>query len=438
MVNYSEISDDYLDQLVYFLHSIKWIYTSLNTKYIEADVIIENKKFIEKLNLIDLNDFPTLSSPQNNHPENLRKFIENVNRFRISFDTINTDCWKSTPVKKISVKKQYEIENVSKVIDEICKGKVAQLIDFGSGLGYLDLYLHDKYGYTILGLEGCDDRVEKAIKRQVEFHPKANGHVTYRQHFITEDSSEFILKQVGCDDKSPLAIFGLHGCGDLTVTAIKLFLKIDRVKNLIFMPCCYHKMTPTVPSGNNFNFFPLSQELASTLSNYSSFLDRPFLRLAGQQSPAKWKEMSESEHWIHGKNMFERAMVEALVEDDHESMKRINNISFLENRVTMDDIVLKYKLLDKSSGTSKEWTESHHRRFKELREKYRDGEEMSEKLFCLQTTIQSTCENLVLMDRIRFIEEEAKRKNLNFKISVKKLQNDKLSPRCLILIVEKL
>lgn len=206
------------------------------------------------------------------------------------------------------------------------------------------------------------------------------------------------------------------------------------------MPCCYHKMTPKDSQHLQFNHFPLSQELQAILLKYpsESFLNRPFLRLAGQQSPAKWKEMSERDHWIHGKNMFERALVENLLSDDDETTKRVNNVTIPDGPVVFDDIKLKYQLLVKSTGRSKEWTTSHERKFDELREKYHDGELMSEKLFCLQTTIQSDCENLVLINRIRYIEEQGRKLNLNLKISVKKLQNEKLSPRCLILIVEKM
>lgn len=436
MFDFSRISETYLSDLVSFLHSIKWMFCTLNTQYIKEEILDDNKEFIVALSPLDLNNFPELEAPEKNHPECLQKFITQVNRFKISFDMVVSDSLKSEPIKRMSIKKQYEIENVSKVIHSVCKDDVAQLVDFGSGLGYLGQYLFDKYNYNILGLEGCDDRVEKAKERQLKFHPKSIGKVKHVQHFISRDSGDFILKQFP-DNTEPLAIFGLHGCGDLTVNAIKLFLSIERVKKLIFMPCCYHKMSSYDPQGDEFNFFPLSEELKSIVKNHSTFLNRPFLRLAGQQSPAKWKEMSEAVHWIHGKNMFERALVEAVVMED-ETIKRISNIIVPENRVTIDDVMLKYELIEKSSGKSKEWTEHHHQKFHDLRHKYDKGEELSENLFCLQTTIQCNCENLVLIDRIRYIEEEAARANLQPKVSVKKLQNDKLSPRCFILIAEKL
>lgn len=434
MHKFSEIEDGYLCNLVSFLHSIKWIFNVLNTHYIKDDIISENRDFIEALNLLDLNDFPEPKSPQNYHKVELQKLIQNVNKFRIEFDTVTTEKWVLTPVKKMSVKKQYEIENVSTVIDAVLQGET--VVDFGCGLGYIGVHLHEKFGYKSLGIEGCEDRVVKARERQQKYHKSSTGKVKFQQHFITESSADFILSQVG--DAASLAIFGLHGCGDLTVTAIKLFLSMQRVSKLIFMPCCYHKMSATSrETADDFNLFPLSNELKTILKNYPMFLNRPFLRLAGQQSPAKWKDMTVADHWIHGKNMFERALVEALM-DEGETTKRVSNVSFPENRVTFDDIKLKYQLMEQSSGNAKEWSESHSQRFNQMRVKFHDGEEMSENLFCLQTTIQSNCENLVLIDRIRFIEEEGRRLKLNLKISVKKLQNDKLSPRCLILIVEKM
>lgn len=290
----------------------------------------------------------------------------------------------------------------------------------------------------MLGLESCEDRVEKAIERQKKDFPDTIGKLKYHQHFVTLNSPNFILEQLPADD-SPITIIGLHGCGDLTITAMDLFLNMERVKNLIFLPCCYHKMSTKDADRCVFNFFPTSKELSSILGDYDdTFLGRPFLRLAGQQSPKKWKEMTKTEHWVHGKNMLERAMVDALLDGDIEDVKRFENTVFPEGRVTMAEIVKKYKIVEKSSGKTKEWKVSHHQKFEELRQKNPKGEELSENLFCLQTAIQNCCENLVLVDRIRFIEEQARQKNLKLDISIKKLKNDKLSPRCLIFTVKKM
>ena len=348
---------------------------------------------------------------------------------------MNTDFWNNKKIKKLSPKKKYEIENLSLVVNSVCKNETTQFIDFGSGLGYLSQYLYDQFGYEVLGLDGSSSLVTNAKTRQEKDFPQSIGKVKYLQHFINESSSEFISNNYGSKDEN-LAIIGLHGCGDLTVTAMKLFFQIDTVKQLIFMPCCYHKMSTNDENPTEFNNFPLSKKLKSKLEDYSCFLNRSFLRLAGQQSPTKWREMNVEEHWIHGKNMFERALAEAML-GENESMKRVDNTCIHEGRVKFEDITSKYDLTNNQNHSTIEWTAEHQDKFNKLRLDHINGEEQSEYLFCLQTMIQRLCENLVVIDRINFMQEQSKKLNLNIDIKVKKLSNDKLSPRCLIFIAEK-
>lgn len=428
------VDENYLEHLVEFLHTIKWMFCTLNTQYIKAGTIADNQKYLEFCHL-ELSN-ATSSSFRISYPCHLQKLLQDVNKFQIQFEKISCSLPAKLP-KKMSIKKQYEIENFSNVINAICKDNSTRLIDFGCGLGYLTQHLHKVYGYKIIGLESGKELVETAIKRQLNNYPESIGKVKYVQHFVTNASENFILDQIEENDKN-LAIFGLHGCGCLTISAIKLFLTMSRVKKLIFMSCCYHKMTPKDNNYSEFNNFPLSQELCKLLGKYEDFLNRPFLRLAGQQSPSKFfEEMTASDHWIHGKNMFERALVEAML-SENEISKRISSTSIPDGLVTYDDITSKYRLLDKVDGTSKEWNEHHQKTFNILRAAYANGEKMSENLFYLQTIIQSVCENLILIDRIRFIQEQSKLMGIRTNISVKKLENDKLSPRCLILIAEKI
>jgi 2-polyprenyl-3-methyl-5-hydroxy-6-metoxy-1,4-benzoquinol methylase len=219
MPEFDKINKNYLKELVEFLYSIRWMFVALNTQYIKEKIIINNNEFIATLNNLDLNNFPELELPDHNFPECLQKFIEQVNKFKITFDTIATENWIPTPMKRMSVKKQYEIENVSKVIQSICKDEVNQLVDFGSGVGNLCHYLCEKFGFKVLGVEGCSDRVEKANERQQKYYPNSVGRVKHAEHYISEDSENFILKHFddNDDDPSSLAILGLHGCGDLTV-----------------------------------------------------------------------------------------------------------------------------------------------------------------------------------------------------------------------------
>lgn len=195
-------------------------------------------------------------------------------------------------------------------------------------------YLHQEHGYRILGLESDESRVATALSRQNKFYPESKAHVKYTPHFVTEDSTKFILDSVraafDCTDTS-IGLIGLHACADLTITAIKLVccqnntagLHINRV---VIMPCCYHKMS--LINENEFANFPLSVTLCRAFNddqswtrngapsgNSSHAFGRPFLRLACQQSARNWQKMTEFKHLRHGREMFGRALVDTLLSD---------------------------------------------------------------------------------------------------------------------------
>lgn len=146
--------------------------------------------------------------------------------------------------------------------------------------------------------------------------------------------------------------------------------------------------------------------------------------------------MTFDEHFKHGKEMFERGVVEALLNND-EMTKRIKSDKSSSERLKFDDIKAKYKILKKSSKEEIPWTQSHKEKFLEIRQKLPKGEEQSEILSCLQASIQNCCENLVIIDRVLYIKEKAEERSLKVKIEIKKLENEKLSPRCHVFVVKK-
>lgn len=148
--------------------------------------------------------------------------------------------------------------------------------------------------------------------------------------FIKEQiSSEFNLRE------PRIALIGLHACGDLTVTALKLSVVGSLVKGLVVMPCCYHRMT--LSNESEFQNFPLSAGLCRLMTDLahqtrspsvsqeadkhrrltSPPFHRPFLRLACQQSITHWQKMSEEEHRIHGSRMYTRSLVGAIAAVDN-------------------------------------------------------------------------------------------------------------------------
>lgn len=240
-----------------------------------------------------------------------------------------------TKINGVNPKKLHEINNLSYQINLVCQSDIDVLIDLGSGLGYLSQMLNTKYQYKILGLEADAERVATAKNRQMKYFPNSINCVQFCQHFITEESDGFIkmelMKNNFCKNASAqlkIGIIGLHACADLTITAIKLFLNMNVAKHLVIMPCCYHKMTYADNQCVHFKNIPLSTVMESIFhGGLKDIICRPFLRLASQQTAARWKLMSDKEHFRHGQNMFERAALDMILK---EGQLKTNNKNLIQ------------------------------------------------------------------------------------------------------------
>lgn len=194
-------------------------------------------------------------------------------------------------------------------------------------------YLHCTYGYKILALDCDEQRIKTARLRNKS--KSTSEIVKYATHSITESSMEFIKERIMTEFnmKNPnMGFIGLHACGDLTITALKLATANPDVHKLIIMPCCYHRMT--LSSATEFQNFPLSRALTTIVDSKTVIMSsisrsvpmdsdpdssasramfhRPFLRLACQQSVKQWQQMNGEEHRIHGNRMYTRSLVGAL------------------------------------------------------------------------------------------------------------------------------
>lgn len=223
-------------------------------------------------------------------------------------------------LRGIKPKKIHEIHELSNQISRSCGVSADNtiFIDLGCGVGHLTNFLHRKFQYKILGIEADSERVVAAEKIQNTKFPESIKSVKFVQHFIEPSSASFIqpllIKEFDFKDTTNLVLTGLHACADLTVTALNLFLRIPNVTKLLIMPCCYHKMIFKANSLNEFENVPLSQRVKSTL-HAKDIINRPFLRLAGQQTAARWRNVSQTEHNEHGRNMFLRGIVQAVLSE---------------------------------------------------------------------------------------------------------------------------
>lgn len=192
------------------------------------------------------------------------------------------------------------------------------VVDLGCGVGHLTQFLHAKYHYKLLGIEADTERVRTANHLKKTRFPKSERSVHFVQHYIKSDSVSFInsylTKEFGLHESPELILTGLHSCADLSVTSLNIFLQSPNVKKLLIMPCCYHKMKFKENSKDEFENVPLSR-LVKSLESVKGIVNRPFLRLAGQQTASRWRSNSEAEHKQHGQNMWHRAAIQAILSE---------------------------------------------------------------------------------------------------------------------------
>lgn len=189
--------------------------------------------------------------------------------------------------------------------------------------------LYKEYDYNILAVEANEIFVETAQKRQRDLYNNSLNNVKYIQHFVDQNSYEFLQKIVReyFPRSSKICLIGLHACADLSITLLRLFSTMSCVSQAIVMPCCYHRMKissnsdQTIPksrgreTSETFENFPVSHVLRGEYGNQpDKFLTGAFLRLACQNSARSWEKMSLENHNTHSVAVMRRAVLQLVAD----------------------------------------------------------------------------------------------------------------------------
>ncbi|XP_017097533.2 methyltransferase-like protein 25B isoform X1 [Drosophila bipectinata] len=182
--------------------------------------------------------------------------------------------------KRVKPKKQHEIRRMS----EICalshhQTPVDFIVDFGAGVGHLARVLGYGFGIQVCCFEMQDELNQQAreIDTKLESmavkhlnesetnHFKRPVHLTQRlesdtqpEQFLSSIRDALQLK----NNDFRFGIVGLHPCGNLGPTLMRMFLGCPLAKFLNFVGCCYQKMTTKITHPRNqVHGYPLSSFL---------------------------------------------------------------------------------------------------------------------------------------------------------------------------------
>ncbi|XP_065898432.1 methyltransferase-like protein 25B isoform X2 [Dysidea avara] len=202
--------------------------------------------------------------------------------------------------KHVKPKKQHEVNLLSEVIHQLTEQLNCQhVIDIGSGHGHLARHLAFHHQLNVITVEAdsshfkpaskFDREVEEELEKKARRGVSVNncGKLQHIIHHIKPDSgykevTELLQHCVGVADKSvgvadskQIAVLaGLHTCGDLSATMLRMFCSSPQIVGLVNVGCCYMKLTSassTEPHPSSPIGYPVSKAVMSLDGHWLSY-----------------------------------------------------------------------------------------------------------------------------------------------------------------------
>lgn len=423
-----------------------------------------------------------------------------LSELQLRLNRLITNNYKPVKLSKfMTAKKLHEVEAMSEIVSRIAAAtNASHVIDIGSGKGYLSSVLVLQHHFKVLGIDcnhvnthGAADRTVKfekywnalkckaenadngnsnsnnydsckngennktARQQDVTVKEKCSSNEEYydkykwrsavldnlykqRTESITEDTDlmESLRQEYPNDYYDSLCVTGLHTCGDLSSTCLRLFANDAKITSFINIGCCYHltreqfatdpkwsnspsEFVPTTSTYAESYGFPLSTYLR--LKKFSLGRDA---RMCGTQFPQKIFE--EKDLVQPTKPLFYRALLQQL----------------LVSKYGNDDVVIN-NTVGRIAHKCDTFPEYVYKALKRLNLNIQVGENELEKLqldhmqdwehlkifFLVKTSLASVIESVIIMDRLLYLHEMGV--NDAF---VTKLFDPLLSPRCYAII----
>ncbi|CAI8050590.1 Protein RRNAD1 [Geodia barretti] len=337
--------------------------------------------------------------------------------------------------------------HMQEVLKIVQKTGCRDIIDIGSGQGHLARYLAYHCGLNVVTVDavGChlmaaakfDSEVERDIGKRVEAEA-ATGSIVHIESLIQPDISlEELLCRLGVSD-SPLSpsttetgltsfiLVGLHTCGDLGPTLLRLFSQSQRLAGVLSVGCCYMKLSccpgePGVPPGDPSHGgrgkrgYPMSGWVADLPSSRLSY---EALEVACHSIDSYRDKISDDSH--HVKVHCHRAVVETVLRkyglrrSQVKISRRISRLPFTEYATAvLEGLIIPLTELERDReellAMAEEWREVAV-------------------FFMLRLSLAPCVESLVVCDRLLFLSEQG------FDVQLKAVFEPTISPRNLLVL----
>ncbi|CAN0394779.1 unnamed protein product [Lampetra planeri] len=352
----------------------------------------------------------------------------------------------------MSPKKCHEVQTMAGAVASLAQScGLHQVVELGSGKSYLGSELAWRYSFRVAGLDssptvtrGAERREGRLLDRrrgrgggggraagrpgETSAVPRsarpgeAGGHSTVNAHVTPGTDLQAVLADSGVCVSEGVLLAGLHACGDLSSTAVRLFCSSPHARALCLVSCCYHRLTEQGDAGENLSSlpgFPMSQKLSSMQC------------MLGRN--ARMTACLSRERARHGKglptdSLFFWAVLQVLIRDHYDSGSSDEHVGkvFSKSRSFVDYCrrVLEKMGLDHAKLTDSE-IQSYH-------DRYIDRKVELEAFNQMKAALAPCVEALILTDRLCYLQEQGVAH-----AGIVRLFHPMVSPRCFALVASK-
>lgn len=423
-------------------HTVDYFTENLLSKNISESIVTEIKSlgYTKTLNcILNSKSCPGASNLNQYIADCASKSLSNNTEICLSennlYEKINSTFPNTASVKLkafVSEKKSHEIEVLSSLVNHLKQlSKVSHLIDVGDGKGYLSSMLALHYQIPVLGIDASHINTTSAINRAEKLGKNWNGVIKNPNKTVSKSSkfnpNSFLYKQVtqfvtettDCkklvsdvfgEEVDSLGLVGLHTCGNLAPSSLKIYTSNENIKVLCNVSCCYHLLTESYESEDGSVGFPLSNFLLS--KNYKLGRNARMLTAQSIERILSKKEMAPIT--VFYRAIFQQVLNSYSVELPNKNVRRMKKecADFVEYaKRAMEKVEADVKISDKELD--------------DIYELYRHRYDEMSTFYYLRCMLAPVIESLILLDRLLYLFEQGFEKSY-----LVKLFDPVVSPRC--------
>lgn len=379
------------------------------------------------------------------------KVLSNIAQFDTSLAVNDRDATTVEGIRKqvttkeyMCAKKSHEVDEMAKLVANICqKLSVPDVVDIGSGKGYLGTFLSLKYQLNVVGIDCNESNSTIALSRSRKFVKYWNGLLRNKErkefcednmkytpitaHIDAQSDVNFTLE----DATESVVLTGLHSCGDLSSTALRIFVKNPKIRATVIVGCCYHLLS-SEESGEMEHGFPLSKYLQQ-----KNFRMQRNTRMLGLKSMDRIEssDIEETEK-KSTRSLFYRAVLSVILERefglDSSSKKVRVGKEYAKSKSFIDYIrrsLKKLKIPEQATNSLTDDSIVAYLHELEVKKKTLVAFNM------LREAFGPVVEAVILLDRLLFLREQQRQCDMNCYLV--RLFEPQLSPRCYALVALK-